>query len=240
VQEASDIAVDVSRDDQRTRDVTVAACPDGCWLVLGEGHNEAWSATAEIDGQRRDLGAPELVDGGFNGWRLPPTETPTLVEIRWTAQGPVTWGLVVALLGAATLVAVVIFGRRRPVPSGWSPAPRLGWSTPSPARIAAASAIALVVAAGVFVSPLWSLLALPVAAAGWFVAARHRRLRVMELVGLGAAVATAIAVVVIERRDQPIPNAGWTLAFDHLNGLALFGLLAVAVGAAFGSDARGE
>ena len=49
-----------------SRDVTVDGCPDGCWLVLGEGFHDAWSASA--DG--RDLGPPQLVDGGFNGWRI--------------------------------------------------------------------------------------------------------------------------------------------------------------------------
>ncbi len=43
------VDVELLRNDARARDVQVAACPDGCWLVLGEGLNEAWSATADGD-----------------------------------------------------------------------------------------------------------------------------------------------------------------------------------------------
>ena len=36
------------------------------WLVLGEGYNKGWRATC--DG--RDLGAPQVIDGYSNGWRV--------------------------------------------------------------------------------------------------------------------------------------------------------------------------
>ncbi len=39
------IAVDVRRNDPRARTVEVAPCPDGCWVVFGEGFNTDWEAT---------------------------------------------------------------------------------------------------------------------------------------------------------------------------------------------------
>ena len=39
------IGVTVQRNDARHRTVVVDACPDGCWLVLGEGYNDAWAAS---------------------------------------------------------------------------------------------------------------------------------------------------------------------------------------------------
>jgi hypothetical protein len=52
-----------------------------------------------------------------------------------------------------------------------------------------------------------------------------------------SAAAVAVAVVVVERSERPFPNAGWTVDFQHLNGLAVFATLALAVGAMFASDA---
>ena len=52
--ESSPIVVSVERDDPRARTLTVSGCVDGCWLVHGEGFNDAWSAT--VDGV--SLGPP--------------------------------------------------------------------------------------------------------------------------------------------------------------------------------------
>ena len=84
--------------------VTLGPCPDGCWFVFGEGYNEAWTASivpareddeddtpdpgAPTDrGDTELLGAGVPVDGGFNGWYVPPTRQPMTVTVEWTAQG---------------------------------------------------------------------------------------------------------------------------------------------------------
>ena len=96
------------------RVVTVGACPDGCWLVLGEGYHERWEAEITDGAGDTDIGAPQLVDGGFNGWWLPPGESPTTVTIRWTAQTPLTIAFVVsALFVVAAFVLIAVDRRRR-------------------------------------------------------------------------------------------------------------------------------
>jgi hypothetical protein len=49
--------------------------------------------------------------------------------------------------------------------------------------------------------------------------------------GAGLALFVALDVIWIERRDQPLPNAGWTASFDQLGGVTVFAVLCVAVGA---------
>ena len=75
--------------------------------------------TTKRGGRRRgdrDLGSPQLVDGGFNGWLIPPSEQPLTVELRWTAQAPVAWGLVIGVFSSAMLVLVLALSRRTPSP----------------------------------------------------------------------------------------------------------------------------
>ena len=95
-------------------------------------------------------------------------------------------------------------------------------------RPATMTGMILVVASGVLISPAWAAAALPVGMVTVLLA--RWQVRVMEFVGLGCAVVVAAAVVWIERRDAPVPNAGWTVSFEHLNGLAIFAVLAIAVG----------
>jgi arabinofuranan 3-O-arabinosyltransferase len=236
--EAGLVPIEVTRREARARDVTVGPCPDGCWIVLGEGFNDGWEATA--DGE--SLGPGQLVDGGFNGWWLAPTTSPTLVEVRWTAQGPVTLGLAISALAVLACV-LVAFGapRARIEPLQ---RPRLLSDRPAAAtRTTVLAAGTLVVAAGVLVAPGWGLGALLVAGTSHLAARRSRRgwrTRVYELAGVGLITVTALGVLWIERRDRPFPNAGWTTSFDHLNGLALFAVLAIAVGAMFATDADRE
>jgi arabinofuranan 3-O-arabinosyltransferase len=228
------IELTVERDDARARDITVGPCPTGCWLVLGEGYNDAWHASSA----QRDLGSPQLVDGGFNGWLLPPSEQSRTVELRWTAQAPVTWGLVIGVVSSAMLVLVLALSRRMPSPV-LSP-PRLRGSDRGTPRGLPAGAV-LIVASAALIAPIWGVIAIAPAALAVWSARRPRPWpidRPLELVGLVAAVAVSISVLLIERAERPFPNAGWTLEFDHLNGLAAFAVLSLAVGATFAPDAE--
>jgi arabinofuranan 3-O-arabinosyltransferase len=228
------IELTVERDDARARDITLGPCPTGCWLVLGEGYNDAWHASSA----QRDLGSPQLVDGGFNGWLLPPSEQSRTVELRWTAQAPVTWGLVIGVVSSAMLVLVLALSRRMPSPV-LSP-PRLRGSDRGTPRGLPAAAV-LIVASAALIAPIWGVIAIAPAALAVWSARRPRPWpidRPLELVGLVAAVAVSISVLLIERAERPFPNAGWTLEFDHLNGLAAFAVLSLAVGATFAPDAE--
>ncbi|MEY4338337.1 MAG: hypothetical protein RLZ14_187, partial [Actinomycetota bacterium] len=69
-----------------SRTVTVDHCPDGCWLVLGEGFNRGWSARVGDTA----LDGPVQIAGGFNGWWLAGSNQPVTVTLTWNAQTPVT------------------------------------------------------------------------------------------------------------------------------------------------------
>jgi arabinofuranan 3-O-arabinosyltransferase len=228
------IDLTVERDDPRARDITVGPCPTGCWLVLGEGYNDAWRASASD----RDLGTPQLVDGGFNGWLIPPSEQPLTVELRWTAQAPVAWGLAIGVFSSAMLVLVLALSRHTPSPT--LAAPVLRGSNRGAARGMPAAAV-LIVASAALIAPIWGVIAIAPAALAMWSARRPRPWpigRPLELIGLAASIAVAISVLLIERSQRPFPNAGWTLEFDHLNGLAAFAVLSLAVGAMFAPDAE--
>lgn len=226
--------VTVERDKTQERQVRLSACTRGCWLVLGEGFNPGW--TAEIEAG--DLGPPTLVDGGFNGWWIAPTDLPTTVVMKWTAQGSVTLGLLWS--GAAALLAVLLvlgaivahdhWRRREGHVVRVRPELAGAWGPRHGLRIRRAVVVSggLIVASAVLVSPGWAVTALVVGALT--VASAPWQVRVMELIGLTSACVVAASVVWIERRDAPIPNAGWTFAFEHLNGLAVFAVLAITAG----------
>ena len=229
------IDLTVERNDPRARDITVGPCPTGCWLVLGEGYNEAWSAST-ADG---DLGSAQLVDGGFNGWWMPPSEQPSTVELRWNAQAPVAWGLAIGVLSSAMLVLVLALSPRR-TPSPAFRAPVLRGADRGRARGVSAAAV-LILASVALIAPIWGLIAVPPAALAVWSARRPRSWlvgRPLELVGLAASIVVAVSVLQIERAQRPFPDAGWTLQFDHLNGLAVVAVLSLAVGAMFAPDAE--
>jgi hypothetical protein len=202
--------------------------------VLGEGYNQAWRASTG----ERDLGSAQLVDGGFNGWLIPPSEQPLSVELRWTAQAPVTWGLIIGMFSSAMLVLVLALSRR--IPSPLLAAPVLRGSNRGAARGLPAAAV-LIVASAALIAPIWGVIAIAPAALALWSARRPRPWpigRPLELIGLAASIAVAMSVLIIERAQRPFPNAGWTLEFDHLNGLAVFAVLSLAVGAMFAPDAE--
>ncbi len=230
------VDVDVQRNDPRVRDVEVSACPDGCWLVLGEGFNTEWEAT--LDGSVL-VGPPVPVDGGFNGWQLPPSSEASTVTLRWTAQTPVTLGLIVSALAALVCLMIAAVGARSTVDRQRGPRLVRGLTPPSRQR-ARATAITLVGACALLISPIWALVALVPALTLVAATGRSRSSgRLVEASGVLAAVAVAASVLWIVRRDRPFPNAGWTVAFDHLNGLAVYAALAIAIGAMFAPDASG-
>ena len=227
---ASDIGVDIVRNDPRARDVVVDPCPTGCWVVLGEGFNDAWTA----DANGASLGPPALVDGGFNGWLLPPGDAPTAVEFRWTAQRPVTIGLAVSAIAALACLIVAVLGARRLLAP--LPRPRVVTVRPTPRRRAVISGGVLVVASVLLISPPWGLVAALVAIVELWL----RRSRTFEIAGIAAGCAVALSAMWVVRTDRPFPNAGWTTSVEHLNGLALFAVIALAVGATFARDADRE
>jgi arabinofuranan 3-O-arabinosyltransferase len=113
-------AVKVVHQGRASMKLSVAPSSSAYWLVLGQSFNKGW--TAKVNGH--DLGAPKLVDGYANGWRVPASQarTASTVTLTWTPQQTV-WKLILVSI-AATLVCVglvvvaLIRRRRRPAMVG--------------------------------------------------------------------------------------------------------------------------
>ena len=199
-----------------TRTATVTNCPSGCWLILGEGFNDGWRAT--LDGH--SLGAPQQIDGGFNGWWLPGSNDARTVTMRWTPQRTMWIGFTLAGLAVVGCIVLVWRGRR----SGDLPvfdSPVVRWPLDIvPARTAAAIGAALAVLATLCISPKYGLVA---AALGVVLTALRRP----ALAGVLSMVIVAGSAAVILRRQvryHLVANPSWPAAFDDLHRA---GLLAV-------------
>ena len=226
-------AVDVDViDQQRTsRTVRVGPCPDGCWVVLGEGLNDGW--VAEIDGESGDsgisddeLGAGVLVDGGFNGWRLPPSDAPRTVTFRWTPQRTVTLGLWLSGLAVGACIVLAVADRRRR-PIEVARPPRLvgfGRERALSRRRVWGGPVVAAVAGLVLVGPGWALLALILALS----ATALGRPRLLAAGALGIWLACGAIVLWRVVRYRPFPNAGWPGTFEDLHrpGMLVLALLA--------------
>ena len=196
----------------------VPPCPDGCWVILGEGFNDAWSATAE----GADLGEPTLIDGNANGWWLAPTTDVTRVEITWPVQRSLDIAFVLSALAALVCLALVALDRRRtddPVAAHVrTPAER------PTTRALVVSGLITSVGAAVFIDWIW---ALPVVVV-WLLAVAVRRSWATRTIGaLGAAIIVGVGVVVmyVVRTEGPFPGAGWPIRFEWLHGWTLFGVV---------------
>ena len=224
--------VEVIDQSRFARTVRIDRCAAGCWLIVGEGYNEAWTA-AGPDGS---LGPSRPVDGGFNGWWIEPTGGSVVVEVSWTAQRALSWALaltVVAALFAAALVARDLRSRRSgdciraATPRWWADSGLL------PERSRRLTAVLWPLLAGLLVSPVWALWG----ALGGLVAVVTGRRRLPELTALAGLLVAAGFVTVRERRIAPLPNGGWPTAFEPAHGLGMFAVASLLVGALVALDA---
>lgn len=227
----SAVVVDQSR---LGRTVDVTRCEEGCWLIVGEGHHDAWSAS--VDGAA--LGAPTLVSGGFNGWWVAPelvdAAGSVTVDVRWTAQRPLSIALIAS--GLAAIVCVVLAARDRPRHDRTAAReamlagdrPRLQLLGPSDGiRRSAAAAAAWVILAGLFVAPgyvWWGLL-------GGLAVVLTRRIRLAAWFAVFALVRIALGVIRTVWRDHPPADPGFPGLFENLHRLGQFAAVALLVGA---------
>ena len=221
----------VVEDGRFHRTIEVAGCVDGCWLVFGEGYNEGWTAT----GPDGSLGDPQLVDGGFNGWRIEASDTPVTVTVEWTQQSRLRLAMVVSLLGVIAAIVVLVLDRRRgrPDPGDVSLPPRLSSiERDLSTRSAALLALAWTGLSALLISPEWALAG---AVAGLVVIVTRRR-RLVELTAWATLVMIGALVTIRERRNAPAPNGGWPGVFESWHGLAMFAVVSVLVASLFVDD----
>lgn len=236
---ASESAVDPTRSivvesSRLYRSVEVPACPDGCWVIHGEGYNPAW--TASVDGE--SLGEPTLIDGNANGWWLPPTDAPTRVEIDWPVQRNLNIAFALSVLAVLACVALILWDRRRADDralhranhhtgtvddSDMNSDVATGPSIPAGRRAQIVSAVATIAAAALFIGPVW---ALPVVAV-WAVAIAMRIPRLVGWAGLAIVMFSGLTVANVVRTEEPFPDAGWPVRFEWLHGWTLLGVVLV-------------
>src|SRR4051794_14359009 len=196
-----------------TRTAPVPSCPAGCWLILGEGLNDGWQARAGS----KDLGPPQQISGGFNGWRLPPSTTPTTVTMTWTPQRTMWVGMILA--GLVVLACAVLVWRDReqsrvPVVA----APEVDWPSRQTGRRPAVIVAAVVASLALLtISPLYGALAALIGVTV-IVARRPWIAGVASLALIGALGA---AIVRRQLRYRLVANPSWPAAFDDLHRLGL-------------------
>jgi hypothetical protein len=77
------------------------------WLVLGESYSRGWQASC--DGH--DLGAPKVVDGFANGWRVQPGCRNA--SFSFGPQRAVDWGYAIGALACLVLLGLMLLRRPR-------------------------------------------------------------------------------------------------------------------------------
>ena len=214
----------------RHRTLDVPPCPDGCWVILGEGFNDAWRATA--DGA--DLGSPTLIDGNANGWWVAPTTDVTRVEIDWPVQRSLNIAFALTALVALACLVLIVSDRRREEDPGFAQV-RTPSERPTTGSLVVAGVIT-VVGAAAFIDWVW---AFPVAAV-WalaFVVPRSSATRLVGSIGATIIMGAGLVVTYVVRNENPFPDAGWPLRFEWLHGWTLLGVVLV-VGASLAVPGR--
>ncbi len=130
------------------------------WLVLGESYNRGWHA--ECDG--KSLGAPQVVDGYANGWRVQPGCS--RVSLTFGPQKAVWWGYAIGALGCLLLLGILLLRRPRRAPEPIQPPFEVddsAWRLPLRRALLAGVAASLVfgfvfaLRAGVVIGPVVAL-----------------------------------------------------------------------------------
>jgi arabinofuranan 3-O-arabinosyltransferase len=240
---SSEVAPTVTVDSSSltSQQMTVAPCPQGCWLIFGQGHSHGWAA--RIEGA--DLGPSTPISGGFNGWWLEPSLDARSVHASFTPQSKVRLGLLVSLLsvGACLTCIALSHWRRRGVAD--QPADQVVVDTVPPLtlspgdlvnpvsrRRAMVDAALLVAASVVLIGP--GVFVYSVLAALALVASRRPRLVATGGIALLAAMGLNVA-----RRQWSydfVTGAGWPSRFGDLHEITAFAIMLIAVSVMTGSS----
>lgn len=197
--------------------ISLSECPDGCWLVFGEGYSPGWSATADD----ATLDAHRSVSGGFNGWWVQPTSDDGVatVHLRWAAQRPVDIALWSSLLAGLACLMVVFTTRRTARrttrwPSLHSEAPTFHqFATRDRSRDIVLLVGITMAVVSLTVSPKWSIVVLPIG----ILAVLARRRVVVTIAGVALVGLTAARFTLRVATNDFGANFAWPTYFYDLH-----------------------
>jgi hypothetical protein len=203
------------------------------WLVLGQSHNEGWSASANGD----SLGAPQLVNGYANGWLVRPRPGEAVeIDLRWKPQQRVWWALGLSAVGVLVCLALALpeprFGMRREREMTPQEPELVLPLADAEALLSRRARLGTTVAAGLFAALVAGLPTGVIVAAAVLLATRRPPARV--LLGLGAAAALGVAglyTAVQQLRYDYLAQFEWPTRFDRAHGIAWLAVCLLAAGA---------
>jgi hypothetical protein len=202
-------AVTVTNQTRVAYDLRVDGATAPFWLVLGQSHNDGWHA--RLDGH--DLGAPTLVDGYANGWRITPPAGggPLVVTLTWTPQRLVWVGLGLSAVAVVACGMLLVVDRRRVPEPVARPEPR---RRPPPVALVVGVTVGFALVAG----PAGAAAAAVTAVAATWAPPRVRQ----WLPALPAVLLAGVTAYVVAKTIRyPIPpDLNWPAAFSAVDPLA--------------------
>ena len=210
---------------------TLTGTGNAAWLVLGQSLSPGWHAS--VNGH--DLGAPQLIDGYANGWKIPAlaVDSVATVSFVWTPQHVINLAELISLLGLLACVVFCAWPPRRPTRRR-----ELAWVAPTLDNAlryegenrswgrAALPALVLGVLMGIFASPFGGLGAFALALFGL----RFRKTRVLMFLGAAGSLALAGLYTVALQHQHAFPwEIRWPQHFPwaHVLGWAALVFLVV-------------
>jgi arabinofuranan 3-O-arabinosyltransferase len=216
--------LDQGHDHVRAR-VADATPGESFWLVMGQSHNDGWTASA--DGAT--LEEPQLVDGFANGWRVVPASSSFEVEMRFAPQQRVDVALVVS--GVAAIVCLLLVLRRprtvvlapASMPEPYSPVLAFRYDGALPSRrTAVLTGAGMGVVAFALAGPLVGL-GIGIAAG---VGARHETFRRWLLLASPLALGLAALYVLYNQvRHSPMASFDWPIVMRRPSPLGWIAVL---------------
>jgi len=228
------VKVDVAGPTTFVMNVTGAKPGTPFWLVLGQSLSPGWHG--KID-ENTDIGAPRLVDGYANGWRIDPESTSFKIQLTWTPQRVVFAALTVSVVTVVLCLALLGVTARRRRKAGWpAPTPDLPLldrpfaATP---RLPLRQVLLLVLGTAAIGAFIASPAAGAAAAAATLLAAVLPRGRVLLRAGSVAALAgSALYVIEVQVRYNLPVNGSWVSEFDKVATVSWLAVLLLGADAA--------
>jgi len=216
------------------------------WLVLGESFNRGWRATC--DG--RDLGAPQVLDGLANAWRI--RAGCREVAFHFAPQTAVNWGYLFGALSCLLLLVLLVARRPRATRAvsavGAAPPELPADDARTPIAVAPAALAAL--AAGLVFGFLFAIRAgVVIAPVAFLLLWRGYPTRVLSLAA-GGLLAVVVPVLYLLFPGENLGGYDTRFAVHHLGAhwvtvaafalliLALIRTISTATGRRFGARAR--